>query len=212
MNTVRQFAGITLCSVLLLFSCKREPLPDFTFSGDDNPVPTEVSFSNSSKYADSFSWEFGDGTSSTEKNPKHTYATGGVFNVKLTATGKRGSKAIIKAVTIEKGKTRLDITITKQPVGGSQVKSVSVSFDGIITGYLRPVYATAEWYFQPVGGGMPTLKSSTEYMFDSAFITSKSTVYSAPAGYVLANNYYLKLIWTDDSGQHTLLSDKAYCY
>jgi PKD repeat protein len=212
MKTTGRFAGIISGLVLLLFSCKKEPVSDFTFSGNDNPVPSEVTFSNNSKYANSYNWEFGDGTSSTEKKPKHTYTAGGTFNVKLTATGKHGSNSIIRAVKIEKGETQLDITITQQPVGGSQIELLSASFDGTIAGYLRPVYATAEWFFQPAAGGNPTLMSSTEYMFDSAHTTSKSTVYSAPPGYVLANNYYLKLVWTDDAGQHTLLSDKAYCY
>src|SRR5687768_9202385 len=210
---MRQIICIISGLVLLLFSCKKkEPVADFTFSGTDNPVPSEISFTNTSKHADSYNWDFGDGFSSTEKNPKHTYGSGGIFNVKLTASGKRGSKSTMKAVVLDRGKTMLNITITSQPVGGSQVKTLSVGFDGIITGYVRPVYATAEWYFQPAAGGNPTLKSSGEYTFDSPFITSKSTVYSAPPGYVLANNYYLKLIWTDDAGQHSLLSDKAYCY
>jgi PKD repeat protein len=212
MKTLRRSLCVISCSALLFFSCRREPVPDFTFSGDDNPVPSEVSFSNASKHADSYNWEYGDGTSSTEENPKHTYPTGGIFNVKLTATSKGGSRSIIKILKLEKGQTALSLTITKQPVGGTDVESVSVNVDGIVTGYLRPVYVSAEWYFQPAGGGLPILKSSTEYVFDSKLITSKSTVYSAPPGYVLANYYYLKLVWTDDSGQHALVSEKALCH
>jgi PKD repeat protein len=200
------------CMAFLLFSCNRSPEPDFTFSGDDNPVPAEVTFTNESKRSDSYNWEFGDGISTTEKNPKHTYATGGIFNVKLTTSNKNGSNSIIKVVKLQTGLTVLNLAITSQPQGGSQVQSVSVGFDGNITGYVRPVHVSAEWYFQPATGGNPKLKSSTELTFDSANITSKSSVYSAPPGYVLANNYYLKLIWTDDAGQHSLMSDKAYCY
>ncbi len=32
----------------------------------------------------SWSWDFGDGGSSTEQNPSHTYTTPGVYSVRLT--------------------------------------------------------------------------------------------------------------------------------
>lgn len=34
-----------------------------------------------------YAWEFGDGNTSTQANPTHTYATNGVYNVKLTIYG-----------------------------------------------------------------------------------------------------------------------------
>lgn len=39
----------------------------------------------------SWRWDFGDGTSSTEQNPRHTYATAGTYQVTLTATNAAGS-------------------------------------------------------------------------------------------------------------------------
>ena len=47
-----------------------------------------VKFTNlSSGKAQSYIWDFGDGTTSTEKNPLHVYAKSGYYNVKLTAKG-----------------------------------------------------------------------------------------------------------------------------
>ena len=47
-----------------------------------------VKFTNlSSGKAKSYLWDFGDGTSSTEKNPLHVYAKSGYYSVKLTAKG-----------------------------------------------------------------------------------------------------------------------------
>lgn len=40
-----------------------------------------------SSNASSFLWEFGDGTTSTQPNPEHTFATVGTFNVRLTING-----------------------------------------------------------------------------------------------------------------------------
>lgn len=47
-----------------------------------------VKFTNlSSGNAQSYVWDFGDGTTSTEKNPLHIYAKSGYYTVKLTAKG-----------------------------------------------------------------------------------------------------------------------------
>jgi hypothetical protein len=45
-----------------------------------------VSFINNSINATSYSWDFGDGNSSTELNPSHTYEQNGNYFVTLTAT------------------------------------------------------------------------------------------------------------------------------
>jgi len=39
----------------------------------------------------SWSWNFGDGTTSTQQNPTHTFGTSGYFNVTLTVTGQSSS-------------------------------------------------------------------------------------------------------------------------
>ena len=46
-----------------------------SFSGAGTPCPT------------SFSWNFGDGNSSTQQNPSHTYSSPGVYTVSLTTNG-----------------------------------------------------------------------------------------------------------------------------
>ena len=49
----------------------------------------------SSENAKTFEWNFGDGTTSTERNPMHSYAEAGTYTVRLTARG------IVKTVTAE---------------------------------------------------------------------------------------------------------------
>ena len=44
----------------------------------------------------SWSWDFGDGTTSTEASPLHSYTAAGVFTVSLTVTGPGGSDATIR--------------------------------------------------------------------------------------------------------------------
>jgi PKD repeat protein len=49
-----------------------------------------ISFCSDDSYDDgsnvTYSWDFGDGNTSTEKNPSHTYADPGIYNVTLTIT------------------------------------------------------------------------------------------------------------------------------
>lgn len=71
-------------------------------------VPLTVSFTNLSTNADSYLWDFGDGSTSTQTNPQHTYTTKGSFTVKLTATNKN---ACTNTVSLGKLILRYDVTI-----------------------------------------------------------------------------------------------------
>ena len=53
--------------------------------------PHTVEFINNSQRAESIIWDFGDGTTSTEFNPSHTYSSNGTYTVKLSISGECGS-------------------------------------------------------------------------------------------------------------------------
>ena len=59
-----------------------------------------VEFTDNSSGADSVSWDFGDGETSTERNPTHTYYSNGDFTVIFTGTNQYGSSSTTKIVTI----------------------------------------------------------------------------------------------------------------
>ena len=63
----------------------------------NNPI---VNFDNLTVGATSFVWNFGDGTTTTEANPQHTYTTGGTFIVKLTATNNCGATSMQDTVVL----------------------------------------------------------------------------------------------------------------
>lgn len=60
---------------------------NFTVLKKLNYSGNSVKFMDLSAKASSWSWDFGDGTTSTLQNPSHAYATPGVYNVKLTVNG-----------------------------------------------------------------------------------------------------------------------------
>ncbi|MCP9236976.1 PKD domain-containing protein [Lewinella sp. JB7] len=63
------------------------PAADFAATPSESAY-REISFSNRSVSATDFVWDFGDGNTSTEANPTHTYAADGDYTVSLTATDK----------------------------------------------------------------------------------------------------------------------------
>ncbi|MBI3136069.1 MAG: PKD domain-containing protein, partial [Bacteroidetes bacterium] len=70
-----------------------QPVAEFTFSPQEVSVgdPT-VMFANSSQFADTYEWNFGDGGASLQENPTHTFPqTGNVtYEVMLIATNSVG--------------------------------------------------------------------------------------------------------------------------
>ncbi len=52
--------------------------------------PLKIVFRNSSKDADSYLWDFGDGLGSNEESPTHTYTKSGTYKIRLTATANEG--------------------------------------------------------------------------------------------------------------------------
>lgn len=59
-----------------------------------------VDFTNNSSGATSYSWDFGDSTTSTEADPSHTYAADGMYEVTLTATNACGSETFTETVVV----------------------------------------------------------------------------------------------------------------
>lgn len=94
------------------------PSPNYTVQLNG----TTATFTNSSQNALSYLWDFGDGATSTETNPVHSYATAGSYAVKLSATNqcKTTSKTLTLPVTVgvEDLATRFGIRILPNPTSG----------------------------------------------------------------------------------------------
>lgn len=69
------------------------PVADFTASAIRGTAPLIVSFGdNSSGWVEDWRWDFGDGSTSTEQNPFHTFGPGN-FTVNLTVTNSNGTSS-----------------------------------------------------------------------------------------------------------------------
>ena len=95
---IKRFLGVLFCA-LVLFSCASdEPeglsgLAEACFSIEAGAkAGTPISFNSScSKNAATFAWNFGDGTTSTEAAPIHTYVSKGSYEVTLSITSLGGA-------------------------------------------------------------------------------------------------------------------------
>lgn len=94
------------------FSVQVLPLSvDFTANATQTCVfPSTIQFINSSENGLTYLWNFGDGTTSTELNPNHTYQTAGFFNVSLVASaGICGNQEVVKNEYIKIGLQPINI-------------------------------------------------------------------------------------------------------
>lgn len=78
------------------------PSPDFTASPTSGIVPLGVKFTDLTKgKVTAWQWDFGDGVTSTEQNPVHTYRNAGIYNVILTVTNEYGISDVTKTKYID---------------------------------------------------------------------------------------------------------------
>ena len=97
-DTVTRSGYITVSTAAII------PVALFHSNATSGTIPLSVQFLDSSTNSPtSWAWSFGDGGTSTEQSPVHTYTTAGTFTVTLTATNTGGSNTVTKAGEIVVG-------------------------------------------------------------------------------------------------------------
>ncbi len=98
-----------------------------------------VSFTNTTKYGLSYSWDFGDGNTSTAKDPTHTYADGGAYKVTLTATNNAGNSTSTQELFVNA------VALTEADLQGGAWK-VRPEGNSVFVG---PALGSNAWYIVP---------------------------------------------------------------
>ncbi|MBW1655513.1 PKD domain-containing protein [Flavobacterium quisquiliarum] len=105
-NYLQKLACLIISLVLLACSFndglpdepQEQPIAAFSHKSDGKS-PTKIDFLNESINATNYLWDFGDNTTSLEKNPSHTYIYPGTYIVELNISGS-GGIAVIKKIII----------------------------------------------------------------------------------------------------------------
>jgi PKD repeat protein len=150
------------------------PKAQFTSDKTTGTEPLNIQFTDKSVgNISSYSWNFGDGTTSSLQNPSHTYVLSGSYSVSLTATGPYGSHTENKSnyITVNPGKPVAQFL----PDYASGDKPMTVYFinksTGTITDYL--------WEF---GDGKTSTEQNPIHVYDSAGYFMVSLTVTGPGG------------------------------
>jgi len=122
-----------LCSPVTVTSCA-QVIAAFNYSD----TALSVYFNNLSVNAGSWSWDFGDGNTSSLQNPSHTYTSPDTYPVCLTSTSACSSDSICISVTIQ--------TVGIEQSETEKIKLFPNPTDGLLTVEL-PSEATRELTF-----------------------------------------------------------------
>jgi len=113
-----------------------------------------VQFTDESTLADSWEWDFGDGNTSTEQNPEHTYTSDGNYTVSLTATNSHGSDTHTETDYIAVDMPEAP-TVTDAENCGPGEMTLTASGSG-----------TLNWYDAETGGNLVNTGTSLTDNFD----------------------------------------------
>ena len=104
------------------------PTAEFSGTPTSGTAPLTVSFSDASTgTVDTWSWDFGDSSTSSAQDPSHTYTSVGTYTVSLTVSGPGGSDAETKVgyITVAEPPPVADFSGT--PTSGNAPLTVSFS-------------------------------------------------------------------------------------
>lgn len=154
-------------------------IPVSSFSFTQNAYT--VQFTNQSQYATAFAWDFGDGTTSVQANPSHTYSAPGPYTVKLKIENLCGTDSTEHQITIQGMAPVADFIADQVNIDQGD----SVHFTDL-SSYTPDTWS---WLFE---GGTP----------------SSSGIQNPVVQYNTAGSFYVTLIATNSFG--TNYSNKPY--
>jgi peptidyl-prolyl cis-trans isomerase B (cyclophilin B) len=90
-----------LAALIIVGACNR-PVSQFVITQEKLDAPATIKFVNQSEKAETFTWDFGDGTTSEDINPSHRYVRSGDYNIILSASNGKKTRKSEQMVSIEK--------------------------------------------------------------------------------------------------------------
>ena len=175
--TVTMVADFGACKNSVSKDIVITPKPTVDFTADPLvgcKAPLTVNFSNTTPDATQFLWNFGDGSTSTQANPAHTYQNEGTDTVTLTVTttsGCKASKIMPDLIKIKKPQVSLKNVPMADCAPLTNTVSATVKSPDQITAYL--------WDF---GDGTTSTSASPTHVYNNPGIYPVTLIYTIAAG------------------------------
>lgn len=178
----------SLLSIMIIGACDdddgddpapvvKDPIASFQFAISETDF-SEVTFTNYSQNATSYTWNFGDGGTSTEENPVYTYSNAGTYEVKLTASNSEGKSADFSAtITITDPNEALNLL-----TGGSS-KTWRLYREGTCMGIGPDAAGAGSWWSLSNDGSRPCVyKQEWTFNTDGSFSFNDNGVFWGEGG------------------------------
>jgi len=150
------------------------PVAGFSGTPTSGTVPLEVDFTDESTgIIDSWLWSFGDGTTSIEQNPSHTYTSAGTYTVGLTVTNTGGSNGDVKLNYITVTEVAPVAGFSGTPTSGNA--PLLVSFTDESTG------SVSSWLWS-FGDGTTSISQNPSHSYGSAGAYTVTLAVNGPGG------------------------------
>ena len=151
------------------------PNADFKIGDTTKCAPTAITFSDSSRYASSWVWDFGDGgTGSTDQNPSpKIYALPGIYKVTLRVKGLNNCEDTISKFIRVRGPIG---TLTANTGNGCKPYSITMSVRGSFI-------STYAWDYNDGTPVFPTtIDSNVTHTYNNAGIYIPNVILTSPEG------------------------------
>lgn len=188
---------------------------NFTGTPLSGPVNTNVTFTDlSSGTPTNWSWNFGDGTTSTLQNPTHIYQWLGAYAVTLTVSDGVSNSSLTKTnyVIIEDGSSTTGLTVNldvKNSISGALISDSTVGIKNTTTGVWRNSTApTGLVYFDSTDPGYAYPLSQNQTITLAASKTGyspASTTFAIPYDNYRAYLYLVPGTVTNATGAGTVV-------
>lgn len=210
---------LTRTGYITVGTAPQPPVAAFTGTPTTGTAPLTVTFTDQSSNAPtSWSWDFGDGQTSTTQSPSHVYDTAGTYDVTLIVSNTAGADTLVQTgyITVTGGTTQPPTAaFTATPQGGYVPLShrLEVTFTDQSTG--TPAVSGWLWNF---GDGDTSVVQSPTHAYTAAgtFIVSliasngtgagtSDTAWDTLVVAVLPSQFFTSPVLASSSGERVVL-------
>lgn len=210
-NTFRWEINVNGCIVYAMVSVEYRPVPnaDFITDTDAGCYPLTVRFTNYSVGGTDYYWSFGDGNTSGDRNPEHTFVNPGRYTVTLRAPGPDGRDGISTKV----------ITVHDHPIADFRVNPDLVYVPGDNARFYDLSTGAVTWLWEFGDGNTSTLRNPSHRYQDQGIynvmlsvtnqfgcansITKNGAVVAELSGFIVFPNAFKPRPGASDTGTET---------